>query len=193
MHEQASAPDVHETATLPPAPAAIPPDGLPARDGPHVAGYDILAELGRGGMGVVYKARQQSLNRIVALKMILAGSHAGSDEQARFRTEAEAVAQLQHPNVVQIYEIGEQDGHPFFCLEFVGGGSLAQALTTSTFPARAAAQLVETLARAMHAAHQRGIIHRDLKPANILLQTTDHPDDTDKQGNLVSSSLSSVQ
>jgi WD40 repeat protein/tRNA A-37 threonylcarbamoyl transferase component Bud32 len=168
MHKPAAAPDPHETATLPPGPVTFAPT-VP-KDGPHVAGYDILDELGRGGMGVVYKARQQSLNRLVALKMILAGSHAGPEELARFRAEAEAVAQLQHPNIVQIYEIGEQDGHPFFCLEFVDGGSLAQALTVGTFPARAAAHLVETLARAVHVAHERGIVHRDLKPANILLQ-----------------------
>jgi WD40 repeat protein/tRNA A-37 threonylcarbamoyl transferase component Bud32 len=166
MHDQ---PDAHEAATLAPPPVAIP------QDGPQVAGYDILAELGRGGMGVVYKARQKSLNRIVALKMILAGSHAGPEELARFRTEAEAVAQLQHPNIIQIYEIGDQDGRPFFCLEFVDGGSLAQQLEGAPLPARAAARLVETLARAMHAAHERGIIHRDLKPANILLSLSREP------------------
>jgi serine/threonine protein kinase len=133
-------------------------------------GYEILDELGRGGMGVVYQARQIALKRIVALKMILAGAHAGTQELARFRTEAEAVAQLQHPNIVQIYEVGEQNGLPYFSLEFVAGGSLAQKLQGTPQPARAAAAFVEKLARAVHAAHEHGIIHRDLKPANVLLQ-----------------------
>lgn len=134
-----------------------------------VPGYDILGELGRGGMGVVYRARQRSLNRLVALKMILAGSHAHPEELARFRTEAEAVAHLHHPNIVQIHEIGEYEGLPYFSLEFVEGGSLAQAVAGTPQAALKAAGLVETLARAVHHAHERGIVHRDLKPANILL------------------------
>jgi WD40 repeat protein/tRNA A-37 threonylcarbamoyl transferase component Bud32 len=134
-----------------------------------VAGYEILGELGRGAMGVVYKARQTKLKRLVALKMILAGPHASTSELARFRREAEAIARLQHPNIVQIYEVGEQDGRPFFSLEYVDGGSLAQQLTGTPLPARRAAELVQTLARAMHAAHQQGVVHRDLKPGNILL------------------------
>src|SRR5205823_2496416 len=109
--------------------------------------------------------------RIVALKMILAGSHASADTLARFRTEAEAVARLQHANIVQIYEIGEQHGLPYFSMEYVDGGSLADKLAGTPLPPRAAAQFVETLARAIHYAHQRGIVHRDLKPANILLQS----------------------
>jgi serine/threonine-protein kinase len=142
---------------------------------PQVAGYEILGILGRGGMGIVYKARQQGLNRLVALKMILAGSHAGPELFARFRTEAEAVARLQHPNIVQIYEIGEAGGHPFFSLEFVNGGSLARQLTGAPQPPHQAAELVHTLAQAMHVAHQHGIVHRDLKPGNILLQKVDSP------------------
>lgn len=126
-------------------------------------------------MGVVYKARQLSLKRLVALKMILAGPHAGPQETARFRTEAEAIARLQHPNIVQIYEVGEQEGRPFFSLEFVDGGTLAQKLTYGSLPMRQSAQLVETLARAMHAAHKCGIIHRDLKPSNILLTPHGEP------------------
>ena len=134
-----------------------------------VVGYEILAELGRGGMGVVYKARHIELNRLVALKMVLAGVHVGPRELARFRSEAAAVAALQHPNIVQVYEVGEQDGRPYFALEFVDGGSLAQRLTGAPLPPRWSAQLLEQLARTIHFAHQRGIVHRDLKPANILL------------------------
>jgi serine/threonine protein kinase len=138
-----------------------------------LAGFELLGELGRGGMGVVYKARQISLNRLVALKMILAGAHAGAQDLARFRNEAEAVARLQHPNIVQIHEVGEAEGRPFFALELVEGGSLADMLNGTPQPALESAQLVETLARAIHAAHQQGIVHRDLKPANILLQIAD--------------------
>src|SRR5262249_46259560 len=121
------------------------------------------------GMGVVYRARQKSLNRIVALKMLLSGVHASQLELTRFKTEAEAVAQLQHPNIVQIYEIGEHNGLPFFSMEFVEGPSLAQQLSRGPVNARAAAQLIETLARAVQVAHEHGIVHRDLKPANVLL------------------------
>jgi hypothetical protein len=134
-----------------------------------IPGYEILGELDRGGMGVVYKARQVKLNRLVALKMILAGRHAGQSELARFRTEAEAIAALQHPHIVQVFEVGEHEGKPYFSLEFCAGGSLAQKLDGTPLPPKEAARLVETLARAMEAAHQKGIIHRDLKPANILL------------------------
>jgi serine/threonine protein kinase len=136
---------------------------------PTVPGYEILGVLGRGGMGVVYKARQAGLNRLVALKMILVGSHAGPDDLARFRIEAEAVAALQHPNIVQIYEVGEEGGLPYFSLELVEGGSLADRINGNPWPTRSATALVAALARAMHYAHSRGIIHRDLKPANILL------------------------
>jgi hypothetical protein len=134
-----------------------------------ISGYEILGVLGSGGMGRVYKARQANLKRLVALKVILAGEHAGPDEVARFREEAEAVARLQHPNIIQIYEVGEQGGHPFFSMELVEGGSLAEHLHGVPMPVQRAAQLVETLARAVHAAHQQGVVHRDLKPANILL------------------------
>jgi WD40 repeat protein len=136
---------------------------------PAVDGYEILKELGRGGMGVVYQARHLGLNRPVALKMILAGSHAGPKDLARFRQEAEAVARMRHPNIVQIYDIGEASGWPFFALEFVEGGSLVQHLRGDPQPIPSALRLVETLARAIHCAHQQGIVHRDLKPANVLL------------------------
>jgi serine/threonine protein kinase/WD40 repeat protein len=137
---------------------------------PVISGYELLGELGRGGMGVVYKARHLALNRLVAVKMILAGGHAGHAERARFKVEAEAVARMQHPNIVQIHEVGEANGHPFCALEFVEGGSLAQQLKARTLSAREAARLVEALASAMHLAHSRNVVHRDLKPANVLLQ-----------------------
>jgi serine/threonine protein kinase len=138
---------------------------------PNLPGYQILGFLGRGGMGTVFKARQTNLNRLVALKMILAGSAASAKELARFHTEAEAVARLQHPHIVQIHDVGQHQGCPYLALEFVEGGTLAQKLAGAPQPARQAAQLVETLARAMHVAHQRGIVHRDLKPANVLLSS----------------------
>jgi hypothetical protein len=136
---------------------------------PTIPGYEILEELGRGGMGVVYKASHMQLQRLVALKMILAGGHAGSADRARFRTEAEAIARLQHPNIVQVHELGEHEGKPYFSLEFCDGGSLAQKISGTPFPPQEAAHLVEKLARAMDYAHQGGVIHRDLKPANVLL------------------------
>jgi serine/threonine protein kinase len=140
-----------------------------ATDLPEVPGYEILGILGRGGMGVVYKARQVGLNRLVALKTILAGSRAAAGDRARFRIEAEAVARLHHPNIVQIHEIGEVDGHPFFCLEYVEGGTLAAQVSGRPQPPRHAAELVRTLADAVQAAHQGNVIHRDLKPANVLV------------------------
>jgi len=143
--------------------------GAATLEGVTVPGYDILEELGRGGMGVVYKARHHRLQRMVALKMVLAGAHAGQVGLARFRAEAEAVAKLLHSNIVQIYETGEYEGRPYFSLEFVEGGSLEKRISESPTTPRAAAQFVETLARTMEVAHQRGIVHRDLKPANILL------------------------
>jgi eukaryotic-like serine/threonine-protein kinase len=149
-----------------------------ARGWPTIAGHEILAELGHGGMGVVYKARQVGLNRVVALKMILAGSRADASQLKRFRAEAEAVARLQHPNIVQIHHVGEADGCPYFSMEFVDGRSLAQELGGIPQPARQAAGFIRTLAQAMHTAHERGIIHRDLKPANVLLQKSDVPDST---------------
>jgi tetratricopeptide (TPR) repeat protein len=127
-------------------------------------------------MGVVYKARQIGLDRIVALKMILAGGHAGEADLARFQTEGEAIARLSHPNIVAVFEVGEHDGLPFFSLEFCPGGSLDKKLAGTPLPPRQAAQLIETLARAVQFAHERGIVHRDLKPANVLLQETNRQD-----------------
>ncbi len=146
---------------------------------PSIQGYELLEVIGHGGMGVVYKARQLGLNRVVALKMVLAGANASPHSLARFRTEAEAVAQLAHPNIVQIYEIGEQNACPFLALEYVGGGSLAQQLDGTPVPPRQAAEIVLALAAAVQHAHERGIVHRDLKPANVLLLADGTPKVTD--------------
>ena len=144
-------------------------------DLPRIPGYEVEAVLGRGGMGVVYKARHLRLNRLVALKMLLAGAYAGPHERARFQREAEAVAGLRHPNIVQVYDVGDHEGWPYFTMELVEGGSLAQALAGTPQPARQAAALLATLAEAVQAAHRAGIVHRDLKPANILLTADGTP------------------
>jgi serine/threonine protein kinase/WD40 repeat protein len=148
-----------------------PPAGATPATSPP--GYEILGELGRGGMAVVYQARQLSLNRSVALKMVLAGRHASAEQRDRFRAEAEAVARLRHPNIVQVHEVGEHDGLPFLVLEYADGGSLAARLRGTPLPPRPAAALTAVLAQAVHHAHQNGIVHRDLKPANVLLQKTE--------------------
>jgi tetratricopeptide (TPR) repeat protein len=155
-----------------PAPAAPPRPPLPS-----VPGYALERELGRGGMGVVYLARQLRLNRPVALKMPPVGL--GVEEWLRFRIEAEAAARLQHSHIVQVHETGEQEGRPYLVMELVEGGSLAQKLAQAPLAARPAAELVEQLARAVHYAHERGVIHRDLKPANVLLAADGTPKVTD--------------
>jgi predicted Ser/Thr protein kinase len=142
---------------------------------PDIPGYEILRELGRGGMGVVYQARQTGLKRLVAVKMLLAGRYAAPVERARFQAEVEAIARLQHPNLVQVFEVGEREGRAFFSMECLDGGNLEDKLASGPQPPRQAAELVEVLARAIHAAHQRGVIHRDLKPANVLLTTEGVP------------------
>jgi S1-C subfamily serine protease len=156
-----------------PIPTAMSGNGQPPVPLPTqplaVPGYEVLGELGRGGMGVVYRARQVSLNRLVALKMILAGSLASADARQRFRSEAEAVARLQHPHIVQIYDVGEHEGRPYFSLEYVAGGSLAARLRGRPLPPGEAVPLVRTMAQAIQHAHQHRIVHRDLKPANVLL------------------------
>ncbi len=144
---------------------------MASADWPTIPGYEILDELGRGGMGVVYKARQMSLKRLVALKLIRDGALASPEEQARFRIEAEAAARMRHPNAVAIYEIGEHAGRPYFAMELVEGGSLDKHLKGQPLPAAQAAELVRTVALAVQHAHEQKVVHRDLKPANILLTT----------------------
>lgn len=146
---------------------------------PNLKGYELLGVLGKGGMGVVYKARDEKLKRLVAIKMIRAGAHAGADELARFRKEGEAIAKLEHPNIVQVYELEEHDGQPFIAMEFVTGGSLNQKINGTPLPPRDAGLLVGILAQAIQAAHDRGVIHRDLKPANVLLTSKGIPKITD--------------
>ena len=172
--------DAEESATvsLPSVskPRAEPPPCASERI--HVPGYEILDEVGRGGMGVVYRARQMKLNRLVALKMILAGGHASAADLARFRTEAEAVARLQHPNIVQVYEVGEHEGRPYL---LAGVLRRRQPRPTSS-PARRCLpgrppRLVEMLARADARRPRQGDLHRDLKPANVLLTEDGHAQD----------------
>src|SRR5262249_11524945 len=160
-----------EADALAPAP---PPAGLP-----QVPGYEVEAVLGRGGMGVVYKARPLRLNPTVPLKMRLAGEYAGPRERGRFQREAAAVAGLRHGNIVQIYDVGDHEGRPYFTMEFVEGGSLAQRLAGMPQPAPQAAALAATLAEAVQVAHQGGLVHRDLKPANVLLTADGTPKITD--------------
>jgi eukaryotic-like serine/threonine-protein kinase len=147
----------------------------PATDLPRIRGYEVREELGRGGMGVVYKAWHRRLNRAVALKMLLAGAYAGPQELERFLREAEAVAGLRHANIVQVHDVGDLDGRPYFTMEFVEGGSLAQKLAGAPQPAGQAAALVATIAEAIQVAHRSGIVHRDLTPANILLTADGTP------------------
>jgi serine/threonine-protein kinase len=156
-------------AASPPAEAAL----------PQIPGYEVEAVLGRGGMGIVFKARQLQLDRVVALKMLLAGAYAAPEELARFRREATAVASLRHPNIVPVHDAGEVNGRPYFTMEFVEGGTLARSLARTPQQPRRAAELVATLASAVQFAHQSGFIHRDLKPANILLTPAGVPKITD--------------
>lgn len=144
-----------------------------------MGGYELIQELGRGGMGVVYRARQAGLDREVAVKMVLRGQLASAADNQRFRAEAEAVARLDHPNIVPVYEVGELEGRPFFSMKYVAGRTLTQLLAERPLPAREAARILATVSRAIHFAHQKGILHRDLKPSNILIGDDAAPHITD--------------
>ncbi len=157
------------------SPPPWPEDGGP----PSIPGYEILELLGRGGMGIVYKALQRPLKRAAALKMIRGDLHVDAEQLGRFRVEAEVIARLKHPNVVQIYEVGEVGGVPYFSLEMLEGGTLAERLAGAPMPPRQAAALAATLARAVGAVHRIGIVHRDLKPANVLFDADGTPKVTD--------------
>ena len=149
-----------------PSDTALSPSSLPRTFGD----FELLEEIGRGGMGVVYRALQKSLDRIVAVKMVREAHLATLDDAARFRAEAEAAARLKHPNIVIVYEVGNSEGQAYFCMEFVDGPSLSQYVSKhGPLPPRDAARLVAAVARAVHHAHNEGILHRDLKPANVLL------------------------
>jgi WD40 repeat protein len=166
-----------EPQTIPPRDAiSLAPEDSPP---PAFGDYELLTEIGRGGVGIVYQARQVSLNRLVALKMILAGGQAGPEELLRFRAEAETIARLRHPNIVQIHAVGEHEGRPYLALEFIEAGSLFDRLDGTPWPPQLAARLVEKLAGAMQAVHEQGIVHRDLKPANVLLAEEGLPKITD--------------
>src|SRR5262245_41154422 len=155
--------------------AATPPDLTL----PQIPGFDLQSILGYGGMGIVYKARHVSLNRTVAIKVPLAGAFATASERQRHMREAQAVAALGHPNIVNVYDVGEFEGRPYFTMEFIDGQHLGARLSNTPQPGREAAALVATLADAIHCAHQAGIIHCDLKPANVLLGPDGTPKITD--------------
>ena len=156
-------------------PARVPAFGVPGR----VGDYEILDEIGRGGMGVVFRARQLSLSRIVALKMVLRGEFASPAEVARFRAEAESAARLNHPHIVPVYEVGEFEGQPYFTMKYIEGTSLAGRLIDGPIPAREAAEVLVPVAEAIAEAHRHGLLHRDLKPSNILLDRDGRPYVTD--------------
>jgi serine/threonine-protein kinase len=139
------------------------------------ADFELQEELGRGGMGVVYRARQKSLGRTVALKMVLRGETAGKADLARFRGEAESAARLRHPHIVPVFEVGEHDGAPFFCMQYVEGTTLAERLVGGPLPGKEAARILAPVAKAIAEAHRQGVLHRDLKPSNILLDVEGWP------------------
>ena len=145
----------------------------------YIGEYEILEETARGGMGIVFRARQKELNRVVALKMILAGRLADASDIERFQREARAAGRLKHSNIVPVHEIGEHDGRHYFTMDFVDGQSLAESIREETLAPRAAAELVRTAAQAVQYAHEQGTVHRDLKPANVLIDSAGQPQITD--------------
>lgn len=162
------------------AAAAAPPEPLlPEASARHFGDYELIEKIAAGGMGIVYKARQLSLNRIVALKMVLGGPLASAAERQRFLDEAQTAASLQHPNIIAIHEVGEHAGQPFFSMDHVEGRSLAEVLRHGPLPPRRAAGYAKTIAEAVAYAHQRGVLHRDLKPSNVLIDQSDQPRITD--------------
>ena len=174
------------TLPLPPYPSPLPGGEGAGRNAsaqnklPTVLGdYELLEELGRGGMGVVYKARQISLGRTVALKMILRGALASDADVARFQSEAEMAARLEHPNIVPLYEVGQFDGQPYFSMKWIAGTTLAKRLAEGPLPPREAAEILAPICRAVHFAHTQGVLHRDLKPSNILIDEANRPHVTD--------------
>jgi hypothetical protein len=168
-------------------PAITPADLIPPRPSPasspsgSFGEYELLEEIARGGMGVVYKARQRNLGRVVAVKMILAGALAGKEFVQRFRTESATAAILQHPNIVAIHDVGVHEGRHYFSMDYVEGQNLTQLVGQQPLPAAKAARYVELIAQAIHYAHERGILHRDLKPSNVLIDSNDQPRVTDSR------------
>ena len=163
------------TPTVLPATSGFDPSAAAPAPPEAVGDYEILAELGRGGMGVVYKARQRSLNRLVAVKLMREARLSSDTDRARFMAEAEAAAKLKHPNIVTVFEVGHQDGLPYIVMEYVAGRTLSQQLAEGPLPPRVAARLLADVARGVHHAHEWNVLHRDLKPANILYSAAGAP------------------